>query len=78
MFPNPVNNILKVETQGFKRELFVTIFNAQGSEMATKKVRLGNDDEQVIEIKTPNYPPGTYFLNIKNEELSTTRLFIKH
>lgn len=77
LFPNPVDNILKIEAQGFTGELILSIFNAQGSEMATKKVKLGVSAGQMLEIKTPNYPSGTYFLNLKNKELSTTRLFIK-
>ena len=77
LYPNPVDDIVKVEAQGFNGELILTIFNAQGSEMTTKKVKLGVDARQVIEIKTPNYPPGTYFMNLKNEKLSTTHLFVK-
>lgn len=77
LYPNPVSEVVNFEIEGYVGEIIVTIFNAQGSEIATKKVLASGSTKNYFSVDTPTIPAGTYFMNFKNEKKSTTHLFIK-
>jgi hypothetical protein len=70
IYPNPVNDILTVETQ--EAIGTVEIYNLIGAMVYSQK-NCGNK----VEINTVNLQSGIYFIHMMNDKVSETRKFVK-
>lgn len=72
IFPNPASNELNI-VNNLKQNFSVDIFNSKG-----EKLGLLNFSEEKYKIEIDNFEKGIYYLKIFNNQISTTKIFIKN
>jgi hypothetical protein len=85
VYPNPAGNEVTVayvknekeqETQKFKKEFSMRLYNDKGKEVMFEK---NNSEENSFSLNTSKLPEGTYYLNITDyEETIKKQIIIKH
>ncbi len=70
LFPNPAKNFLDLRCETMNNAT-VIVTDLQGRKLLTTK-----HDESITRIPLDNLNPGTYFITLKNDLLSTTRTFV--
>ena len=73
LYPNPVSNILNVETNGELPDSY-TIYNSLGQVVASAKVTSADN----LTINTAAYSGGIYFIRLEKGNQNTTLKFIKN
>ena len=76
VYPNPVKNHLYISINSPTQGGMIKIYNSQGSELASQKV-IKSDIPRVLNFKTQDYPTGVYSIQVIDELLSSTKIFIK-
>lgn len=73
LYPNPTQDVLYVEMDGFSEEKGqLSIYNALGQEVHQQEIG-GND---YLEIDASNFNVGMYYMLIRTEKTSITKQFI--
>lgn len=74
VYPNPVGEILTIETEKQNNELFITIFDFQGKRVLNDFIK----NSKKYNINLSNLVSGVYILNIKKEnKIYTTQILKK-
>lgn len=73
-FPNPMNNVLNIQTGELKGELEISVIDISG-----RTVFMTNSEAngQAIELNVSDFPNGIYMLNIKGVDFKKTFKLIK-
>jgi endoglucanase len=67
IFPNPANNVLKIESKGgFSGQVTVEIFDLLGKLVLQKNIQIA-DFQELIELNTQNFAEGTYVVKVYQE-----------
>ena len=72
IFPNPVQNLLSIETNGNTR-WSVELTSLKGQVLYTCDV-----EADIYQLDLSSYPKGVYFITIRSKDFVTTRKIIKH
>jgi YVTN family beta-propeller protein len=74
IYPNPATNQLTIHTSSFQNEaLTVSVMNVLGETMQEEKIKWSSD----IRVNIKNLAAGIYFLEMKSENGSVVKRFVK-
>jgi len=71
VYPNPVNEVMIIESNYHSETIQFEIFNAIG-----QKIQSGSFSDKA-KIQTSTFIPGIYYIKFENSELSTCKKIIK-
>jgi serine protease AprX len=72
LYPNPANDVLNINTQGFSANTTIQIYSALGQKVLETKIASANDSISVSQLAS-----GIYFCRITSGTSTTTIKFIK-
>jgi hypothetical protein len=75
VFPNPSNDVLYIDLSNYLSEVNeIKIFNINGIEVNVNQMEMKT--AHLVKIDASDFPPGIYFLRIKNNETICTKKII--
>lgn len=78
LYPNPSSNVLNIRFTTQKQEPFTMIvYSTQGVVMHRRSIAAGNH-ENLMTVDIGQYPPGSYYLELKTKDFIHSEQFIKN
>jgi hypothetical protein len=72
-YPNPVQNILNIETQNSAKIQNINVYNLLGQKIISRNL----NSESIVTVDMSHLQPGTYMLEIISNTAKTTTKIIK-
>ncbi len=76
IFPNPANNSITAELEGFTGKMEFSLYNISGEKLYDFNENNEKYGRVTRNINTSSFPSGIYLLNVQTEKVNMTRKFV--
>lgn len=77
LYPNPTSSYLTIDFSAIRGRTKISVFDGRGSVINSFTMEGNSSKKQTINLNVSNYPSGSYFVHVENQDTNKTKKFIK-